>query len=131
MAVETQPDKGGFEVSVDAANSPTGLSREKVSFAGDEEARSDTSDNPFSDPETAAYYSSLYEKAQYECRHVFDPNLEWSREEEKKLIQKLDWRVCLWAVSSNWPNLYHITVKLVDDCRSVSCSPRFKLTVGT
>ena len=55
--------------------------------------------NPFSDPDVALYYATLYEKAQYECRHVFDPTLEWTQEEEKKLVRKLDWHVCLWAVS--------------------------------
>ncbi|CZR59453.1 probable permease of the major facilitator superfamily [Phialocephala subalpina] len=57
----------------------------------------DLSDNPFSDPDIAAHYAALYEKSQYECRHVFDPTLAWSAEEEKKLVRKLDWHVCLWA----------------------------------
>lgn len=55
--------------------------------------------NPFADPEVAAYYATLYEKSQYECRHVFDPTLEWTPAEERKLVRKLDWHVCLWAVS--------------------------------
>ena len=55
--------------------------------------------NPFSDPDVAAYYANLYEKSQYECRHVFDPTLEWIAAEEKKLVRKLDWHACLWAVS--------------------------------
>ena len=54
---------------------------------------SDTSlsTNIFSDPEVKAYYIGVYEKAQYECRHVFDADLTWSQEEEKKLVRKLDW----------------------------------------
>lgn len=56
-------------------------------------------DNPFADPNIAAHYAELYEKSQYECRHVFDPTLTWSAEEEKNLVRKLDWHVCLWAVS--------------------------------
>ncbi|PYH95676.1 permease of the major facilitator superfamily [Aspergillus ellipticus CBS 707.79] len=55
------------------------------------------SDNPFTDPDVAERYALIYEKAQYECRHVFDPSLTWSAEEEKALVRKLDWRVCLWA----------------------------------
>jgi hypothetical protein len=56
----------------------------------------------------------VYEKAQYECRHVLDADLTWTKEEEKKLVRKLDWHggslvdlqglisltspiVCLWA----------------------------------
>ncbi|RDW63616.1 allantoate permease-2 [Coleophoma cylindrospora] len=53
--------------------------------------------NIFLDPEVAEHYRLVYEKAQYECRHVFDPQLTWTQEEEKQLIRKLDWRVCLWA----------------------------------
>jgi MFS transporter, ACS family, DAL5 transporter family protein len=71
------------------------------------------STNIFSDPEIKAYYIGVYEKAQYECRRVFDADLTWSKEEEKKLVRKLDWHgilkpqltgnleliraVCLWA----------------------------------
>jgi len=32
--------------------------------------------SPFSDPDVAAHYASLYEKAQYECRHAFDLTLQ-------------------------------------------------------
>ncbi|OJJ50250.1 hypothetical protein ASPZODRAFT_59651 [Penicilliopsis zonata CBS 506.65] len=54
-------------------------------------------DNPFLDPVVAKRYMTLYEKVGYECRHVFDPTLEWSSNEEKRLVRKLDRRVCLWA----------------------------------
>lgn len=54
--------------------------------------------NPFADPRAAAQWKQLYDDCQYECRHVFDPTLEWTEEEEKRIIRKLDWRVCLWAV---------------------------------
>lgn len=53
--------------------------------------------NPFSDPEVADYWRNVYEEASYECRHVFDPSVSWTEEEEKKLVRKLDWHVCLWA----------------------------------
>ena len=55
--------------------------------------------NPFLDPEVAEYWAMAYEKSQYECRAAFDPAFNWTDEEEKQLIKKLDWRVCLWAVS--------------------------------
>lgn len=48
--------------------------------------------NIFSDPEVKAYYIDVYEKANYECRHVFDAELTWTVEEEKKLVRKLDLR---------------------------------------
>ena len=54
--------------------------------------------NPFQDREVAEHWRLTYEKSQYECRHVYDPSLTWSEEEEKRLIRKLDWRICLWAV---------------------------------
>jgi hypothetical protein len=50
------------------------------------------STNVFQDPEVKAYYVGVYEKAQYECRHVFDADLTWTKEEEKKIVRKLDWR---------------------------------------
>ncbi|KAI1768467.1 allantoate permease [Hypoxylon sp. FL1150] len=55
------------------------------------------SDNPFLDTETAEYWRQVYEKCQYECRHAFNPKLEWSAREERELVRKLDWKVCLWA----------------------------------
>jgi len=54
--------------------------------------------NPFLDPDVAAHWKAVYEASQYECRHVFDPELTWTAEEEKQLVTRLDWRVCLWAV---------------------------------
>jgi hypothetical protein len=48
--------------------------------------------NVFADPEVKAYYVGVYEKSQYECRHVFDADATWTEEEEKKVIRKLDWR---------------------------------------
>ena len=54
--------------------------------------------NPFLDPQVAAHYRDVYEKSHYESRHVFDPALTWSSEEESAILRKPDWRVCLWAV---------------------------------
>lgn len=51
--------------------------------------------NPFKDPTVAEYYKGLYEKCEYECRSAFDPEFEWTKEEEKALIKKLDYRVAL------------------------------------
>lgn len=53
--------------------------------------------NPFADPAVAEHYRAVYEKARYECRHAFDPELEWSRSEERGLVRRLDWHVCTWA----------------------------------
>ncbi|KAI1120975.1 MFS general substrate transporter [Nemania abortiva] len=53
--------------------------------------------NPFIDPRVAAQWKQVYDDCKYECRYVFDPTVEWTQEEEKRIIRKLDWRVCLWA----------------------------------
>jgi hypothetical protein len=57
-----------------------------------QESNASLSGNIFEDPEVKAYYIDVYEKAKYECRHVFDADLTWTKEEEKKLVRKLDLR---------------------------------------
>lgn len=51
----------------------------------------------FSDPNVADYWRGVYEKAQYEGRHRFDPTLTWSAEEEQKLKRRVDWRIMTWC----------------------------------
>ncbi|OTA01489.1 MFS permease [Trichoderma parareesei] len=65
--------------------------------SGSEEGGYNEEKNPFRDSAVAQHWTEVYEKSQYECRHVFDPTLTWTEEEEKRLVRKLDWRVCLWA----------------------------------
>lgn len=73
-----------------------------VHIASDsDEDGSDLKKNPFLDPDVAAHWATVYDQAQYECRGYFDPTLTWTEEEEKKIIRRLDWRVCLWAVSQS------------------------------
>ncbi|KIH91955.1 allantoate permease [Sporothrix brasiliensis 5110] len=79
------------EATVDVTDN-AGLSSDEDGYADDDRTK-----NPFLDPEAAAYWRSVYEKAKYECRHVFDPTFTWSDEEERRLVRKLDWHVCLWA----------------------------------
>lgn len=43
----------------------------------------------FADPKVAEYWRGVYEKAKYEGRHNFDPDITWSAEEEKKLRWKV------------------------------------------
>ncbi|KAJ4134854.1 hypothetical protein NW768_004463 [Fusarium equiseti] len=64
--------------------------------SGDESAASSI-EHPFSDPEIADRWRKVYEKAEYENRHRFDPNFTWTDHEEKKLVRKIDFRICLWA----------------------------------
>ncbi|KAH6636030.1 major facilitator superfamily domain-containing protein [Chaetomium tenue] len=63
----------------------------------DEEFEEDLIKNPFLDPDVAAHWRKVYEDAEYESRHVFDPTLTWTEEEEKRVRRKLDWRICTWA----------------------------------
>lgn len=53
--------------------------------------------NPFSDPKIAEFYKDVYESCQYECRGAFDPELEWTPAEERRIVRKLDLRVCAFA----------------------------------
>ncbi|KAL2135936.1 hypothetical protein VTI74DRAFT_6164 [Chaetomium olivicolor] len=65
--------------------------------SGSEEEFDDVAKNPFLNPDVAAHWRQVYEDANYECRHAFDPTLTWTEEEEKRVIRKLDWRICTWA----------------------------------
>lgn len=62
-----------------------------------EVGESSNNNNIFKDPDVANYYRNLYEEAQYEGRHAFAPNFEWTEEEEQQLVWKLEWHVALWA----------------------------------
>lgn len=86
----------GKETGATAKEAAAGIVNSSGSSDDDGESFAD-SKNPFLDPEVAAYWRSVYENANYECRHAFDPTFTWSEEEERKLVRKLDWRVCLWA----------------------------------
>lgn len=67
------------------------VTKEGVVVSTDDSDQS-LSTNIFQDPEVRDYYIGVYEKAKYECRHVFDADLTWTTEEEKKIVRKLDWR---------------------------------------
>ncbi|OTA99704.1 hypothetical protein M426DRAFT_67290 [Hypoxylon sp. CI-4A] len=90
---EPKKTYGSVDTSPVDTESPTALLGESLRI---EDPAPDT-DNPFLDTETAEYWRHVYENCQYECRHVFNPKLTWSTAEEKELVRKLDWKVCLWA----------------------------------
>jgi hypothetical protein len=46
-------------------------------------------DHVFKDRVTAQYWRDVYEKAEYEGRHRFDPEYTWTEEEEKRLVRKV------------------------------------------
>jgi hypothetical protein len=49
-------------------------------------------DHPFSDPATAQHWRQIYENAEYEGRHRFDPEYTWDVEEEKRLVKRVSKR---------------------------------------
>lgn len=69
------------------------VSEESIAVYDDEQL----AQNPFLDPKVAEYYREVYERNKYECRREFDPHLEWTAEEERRIVRKLDWHVCTWA----------------------------------
>ncbi|KAI2465907.1 MFS general substrate transporter [Annulohypoxylon bovei var. microspora] len=71
-------------------------SSKEISTKGDEEYGS-TDDHIFSDPSVADHWRGVYEKAQYENRHRFDPEYKWTAEEERRLVKKIDARIMVWA----------------------------------
>lgn len=77
---------------------PTKDSAYVSSTSGSDEEGTKFAKNPFLDPDAAAYWRAQYEACDYECKDVFDPTLEWTEEEERAIVRRLDWRVCLWAV---------------------------------
>lgn len=54
-------------------------------------------ENPFLDRNVAQTYRAIYDEAGYECRDAFDPELTWTREEERSVKRKVDLRVTTWA----------------------------------
>lgn len=51
----------------------------------------------FNNPVVAERWRDIYEKAEYENRHRFDPTFTWTPEEEKRLVRKIDFRIMVWA----------------------------------
>lgn len=84
-------------------------------------------ENPFLDSEVTQHWADVYNNCNYEGRHAFDPTMTWTNDEEKKVIRKLDWHVCLWAVSMS---SYFVELH-TDKFSSASCTSRSRLTVGT
>ena len=58
-------------------------SRVKRAFLGS------NSQHVFSDPSALAYWTDIYERVKYEGRHRFDPDLQWTPSEERRLLRKV------------------------------------------
>ncbi|KAJ9478382.1 putative transporter [Pseudozyma hubeiensis] len=51
----------------------------------------------FQDEKVAEHWRQLYDSTKYENRHRFDPSFEWTAEEEKKVVRKVDFRILAWS----------------------------------
>lgn len=87
----TQPSDGKEAADIAAKGSPP-TSSDSANSSDDEDVEGDYGsqrDHIFSDPKVADYWRGVYETAQYEGRHRFDPTLTWTAKEEKALRRKV------------------------------------------
>ncbi|KAK6524817.1 hypothetical protein TWF281_011715 [Arthrobotrys megalospora] len=94
------------EPPIDSKDSKIGATAESSSNQSDYDAATEQDidgdygsygNHVFSDPKVAEYWRGVYEKASYEGRHRFDPEITWTAAEEKRLKRMIDWRVMTWA----------------------------------
>lgn len=70
--VPANVDSGSSQISADSTDS-----------------HGSTDSHVFSDPVTADHWRKVYEAANYEGRHRFDPTFTWTAAEEKRLVRKV------------------------------------------
>lgn len=90
-AHENKQAASDIEVNLDRPGGKDNPTESSI-YSGEEEIDGDYgsyNDHVFKDPQIAEYWRNVYEKAQYEGRHRFDPNFTWSATEEKKLKRKV------------------------------------------
>ncbi|PSK38925.1 hypothetical protein C7M61_002230 [Candidozyma pseudohaemuli] len=63
----------------------------------DLEEQTENEGNPFLDPFIANHYHQIYNDCNYECRGLFDPHFTWTKEEDRKVMKKVDRRAILSA----------------------------------
>ncbi|SCU85433.1 LAMI_0C11254g1_1 [Lachancea mirantina] len=69
--------------------------REATEEFSDSSSEKTSLNNPFLNSDVANHYRQLYDSCGYEGRSVFDPEFEWTPDEEKTLVRKLNWRVAI------------------------------------
>lgn len=55
------------------------------------------STNPFEDRDIAERWRKIYQSSGYEGLPKYDPDFSWSKDEEKKLVRKIDLKIFLWV----------------------------------
>lgn len=83
----TQGSPAGYASNTDSVDIPV----------PDAEGYGSSEDHIFKDPAVASHWRGVYETANYENRHRFDPDLRWTAEEEKRVLRKIDFRIMTWA----------------------------------
>lgn len=99
VSKSAEKEKLSYIFSTTSIESPL-KATESIEVSEIEDIAERSVDNPFLDLEVAKYWADVYNKSKYEGRHAFEPTLTWTAAEEKKVIRRLDWHVCLWAVST-------------------------------
>ncbi|KAH8171428.1 major facilitator superfamily protein [Sarocladium implicatum] len=100
--VVPDPDVKRVDATSETGIKTAGSNNESTSSSDGNEGQREghygsSDDHVFSDPATADYWRLKYEKAGYENRHRFDPELKWTAAEEKRIVKKVDRRIMLWA----------------------------------
>lgn len=66
----------------------------RSAIAKDPLLSSEVSHTALADGSLAAFYEPI---DTYEGRHRYDPNFEWEPAEERRLVRKIDYRICPWV----------------------------------
>ncbi|KAL2854900.1 major facilitator superfamily domain-containing protein [Aspergillus pseudoustus] len=86
VPVQVEPKKGPDAV-LESDSSLMSRGEERARYKEFNECAFDTTEDP-------RYYKPIPE---YEGIHRWDPDFVWAPEEEKRLIRKIDWRICTFA----------------------------------
>jgi len=97
MSAPVQDSKGALPTEKLETHSARSPSESTDNLGNESDGYGSSEEHVFKDPAVADYWRGIYENARYENRHRFDPNFQWTPEEEKKLVRKIDLRIMLWA----------------------------------
>ncbi|KAF2727083.1 allantoate permease [Polyplosphaeria fusca] len=101
MSSTIEPKSGTAEkhpgAGISSTTSPTASTLAFDELSSTPPAHGSYEPHVFSDPVRCAHWKDVYDGAQYEGRHRFDPGLTWSAQSERLLKRKLDLRIMLWV----------------------------------